>query len=291
MSFGVTSTNLVVCSNGFSASLDAEGRWVAYQTRPAEGRPSQVYLHDVETGQAQLLSVKGGQEGGNGNSCQPLLSHDGRFVVFVSEASDLTEQDQNHASDIFVRDVVLRTTMLASGNSRGTGSGNGKSFRPVLSRNGRTVLFASLASDLVTGDYNDTVDLFILQLGAGDSDADGLDDDWEVAFFGNLTRDGTEDLDGDGHSDEQEFRAGTDPTDSGSIFRVITLTGAGQGPVTILWSAVPGKAYRAQFKASVTDRDWTNVAGDVVAQGSTGTAVDTTGGGAGHRFYRVVLLP
>ncbi len=45
-----------------------------------------------------------------------------------------------------------------------------------------------------------------------DSDADGLDDNWELTYFGTLTHAGAEDFDGDGFSNRQEFLRGTDPT-------------------------------------------------------------------------------
>ena len=44
-----------------------------------------------------------------------------------------------------------------------------------------------------------------------DSDHDGLPDDWEMKYFGTLDRDGTGDYDGDGISDLDEYRNGTDP--------------------------------------------------------------------------------
>lgn len=44
-----------------------------------------------------------------------------------------------------------------------------------------------------------------------DIDGDGIDDQWELDHFGNLDRDGTDDADGDGRSDLQEFNEGTNP--------------------------------------------------------------------------------
>ena len=123
-----------------------------------------------------------------------------------------------------VSDRVARVTYCLSHNWAGTATGNRLSSSPVLSPDGRTVAFQSFASDLVPGDYNDTRDVFVVSLAGPDSDGDGLDDDWEVAYFNDLSRDGTGDFDGDGASDAQEFRAGTDPTNAGSVFRVLTLT-------------------------------------------------------------------
>ena len=67
------------------------------------------------------------------------------------------------------------------------------------------------ASDLVDGDYNDAADVFVLHLGGPDTDGDGLEDDWEMAYFNTLTRDGSGDYDGDGLTDKEELVAGTDP--------------------------------------------------------------------------------
>src|SRR5206468_7498342 len=131
------------------------------------------------------------------------------------------------ASDIFVRDRVSGTTILMSLNLQGTGSGNGSSTKPALGADGRTVVFQSVANDLVPRDYNDRRDVFVLRLGGGDTDEDGMDDDWEMAYFGALSRDGTGDFDGDGQTDLQEFLAGTDPTNIGSTLRVLTLSLSG----------------------------------------------------------------
>lgn len=47
---------------------------------------------------------------------------------------------------------------------------------------------------------------------ASDRDGDGMDDDWEREYFGDLSRDGTGDLDGDGILDKDEFERDSDPT-------------------------------------------------------------------------------
>jgi hypothetical protein len=148
------------------------------------------------------------------------------------------------------------------------------------------VSFLSLASDLVPGDYNDASDMFVVRLGGADTDGDGMEDDWELAYFNTLTRDGAGDLDGDGVSDREEFRAGTDPTNRGSVFQVLTLSSA-SGGVRLLWSARPGGAYRVQAKGGLSDPGWSEVSGTVTAGGTTATWTDTAAG-AEARFYRVV---
>jgi hypothetical protein len=200
------------------------------------------------------------------------------------------DNDTNGVSDIFVRDRLLGTTMLVSLNLEGV-SGNGPSTKPALAADGRTVIFQSFASDLVPGDYNDSRDVFVLRLGGVDSDGDGMDDDWEMAYFGTLSRDGTGDFDGDGQTDLQEFLAGTDPTNSGSVLRVLTLNLLGGGGTKVIWSAAPGKTYRVQFKDDIADSVWRDLGVTVTASATTMSAIDPAGSGGIQRFYRVVFTP
>jgi Tol biopolymer transport system component len=111
-----------------------------------------------------LVSVnRAGTGSGNGFSTSPVLSATGRFVAFVSTASDLVANDTNGAPDVFVRDLKTGTTTLVSVNRAGTDSGNGASFgsyAPLLSADGRVVAFQSAASDLVANDTNGAGDVF-----------------------------------------------------------------------------------------------------------------------------------
>jgi len=60
-----------------------------------------------------------------------------------------------------VAKAPIPLTTLVSVNSAGTDSGNGFSFVPVLSADGRVVAFWSEASDLVANDTNGTADVFV----------------------------------------------------------------------------------------------------------------------------------
>jgi hypothetical protein len=181
--------------------------------------------------------------------------------------------------------------MLVSVNTQGTASGNSASSHPFMAADGRTVVFQSFASDLTAGDFNDRRDVFVLRLGGADSDGDGLDDDWEMAYFGDLSRNGAGDFDSDGQTDREEFLAGTNPTSDASLLRVLTLSSLSGGNTRILWSAVPGRTYRVQFKNTVSDEQWSALPGDVTATFATASAMDSTAGTQDHRFYRVLRLP
>lgn len=288
-------TNVVVCTDCLNPTASADGRFVAYQS-PVTGAVRQVYVRDLLTATSQLISATSAGTGGNGPSFTPLLSYDARFVVFSSQASDLTANDTNRATDIFVRDRLAGVTFCLTLNAAGTATGNRVSSSPALSADGRTVAFQSFASDLVSGDYNETRDIFVATLAGPDTDGDGMADDWEVAYFDTKERDGTGDFDGDGASDLTEFLAGTDPTNLGSVLRVLTLTtvleqpGAMQRTSALLWSATPGRAYRVQFKDDVA-ADWTEVPGEVIAPGVTAAKTHTAPDLGAARFYRVLMLP
>jgi Tol biopolymer transport system component len=97
---------------------------------------------------------------GNGNSFEPAISADGRFVAFASDASTLVAGDTNAASDIFVRDRQTATTTRVSVGADGA-QGDRSSSEPAISADGRFVAFASEASNLVPGDTNDAQDVFV----------------------------------------------------------------------------------------------------------------------------------
>ena len=279
--------NELVAEDLANPSISGNGRLVVAETRGTA--PTQIVLRDRASGLTNLISANAsGTGGGNGPSTSPLLTPNGRYVVFASQASDLVPDDANAASDIFVRDLQRNLTLLVSRGPTGQ-PGRGASVKPVLGADGATVVFTSLAPDLVAGDYNDARDLFVLRFAQPDSDADGLDDDWEMAYFSTLARDGTGDFDGDGLTDFQEFLAGTDPTNAGSVLRVFILRSVSSPAVTLLWPATPGRTYHVQYKDDLATGPWTDLPGQPEYAQNTGAQQDTTAAVGARRFYRVIL--
>jgi Tol biopolymer transport system component len=97
----------------------------------------------------------------------PSISADGRVVQFRSRASNLVPGDTNGVGDTFVHDLVSGRTERVSIASTGE-QGNGEStagativHRSQISDDGRFVAFASSASNLVPGDTNGAVDVFV----------------------------------------------------------------------------------------------------------------------------------
>ena len=88
------------------------------------------------------------------------LSGDGRMVAFTSVASNLVSDDQNGNADIFTYDRLTGITALVSRGTSGDPA-NGWSDWPAISRDGRFISFGSSASDLVYGDTNNSIDVFV----------------------------------------------------------------------------------------------------------------------------------
>src|SRR5436190_1064825 len=119
---------------------------------------------DAQT--TERVSVASGGTEGNAASLAAARSAVGRFVAFVSAATDLVAADTNGASDVFVHDRQTGATervSVASGGAQGNGSSGliGFAFPPALSADGRFIAFVSLATSLVAGDTNGATDVFV----------------------------------------------------------------------------------------------------------------------------------
>lgn len=160
--------------------LSASGRYLAFAyglgnlvpNDPA-GEGSDIFLLDLVTRQIQLVSVS--SQGANGNQFAFFdslsISADGRYVAFASDSTNLVPNDGNGETDVFVRDILTGTTILASVNSSGNQlAANTRDFtlRPAISANGQFVAFQSQANNLVPNDTNgDDQDIFVRDLRAG----------------------------------------------------------------------------------------------------------------------------
>ena len=120
---------------------------------------SDIYVADRRRQRATRVSRAGGGAETDGQSLTPAISADGRYVAFVSTASNLTAGDTNGVADVFVRDRATATTVRASLAADGT-QANGRAVTQTLglSDDGRFVAFASVASNLVPGDTTTTCD-------------------------------------------------------------------------------------------------------------------------------------
>ena len=160
-------------SNGANASaISGDGRYVAFHSdmrnlvRGDTNGVFDIFVHDRKTGKTRRISVSTNGRQANAESLgAPAFSADGRYVAFSSLASNLVPHDSNDITDVFVRDLRHGTTRLASlGRS---GQGNDASWvglGTAFTRDGRHLLFASWAANLVPGDTNGVADVFLRTL-------------------------------------------------------------------------------------------------------------------------------
>ena len=106
------------------------------------------------------VSVGGVNQQANAGSYEPSISSDGRYVAFWSWADQLVANDFNGAADVFVRDLTLGKTERVSVDGALI-EGQGESYYPSISANGKFVAFDSRANNLTPGDNNATADVFM----------------------------------------------------------------------------------------------------------------------------------
>ena len=157
-------------SNGISYNpgFSSDGRYVLFSsvaTNLVEGDTNDdwdVFVHDRQTGETERVSVSsnGGQSNGQSAPGQYTISEDGRYVGFVSSATNLVADDTNGTWDVFVHDRQTGVTERVSVSSNG-GQSDAQSWRASLSGDGRYVAFSSVATNLVADDTNGTWDLFV----------------------------------------------------------------------------------------------------------------------------------
>lgn len=155
-----------------SVSVSADGRHVAFDSIAGNLVPGDnngtwdVFVRDRERAVTERVSVGPAGAQADGASHHPAISADGRYIAFHSEATDLTADDTNATTDVFVHDRATGVTERVSVGLDG-GNGDGYAFRPAVSGDGRFVTFWSSSSNLVAGDTNGMSDVFVRDRAAG----------------------------------------------------------------------------------------------------------------------------
>lgn len=157
-------------------AISDDGRFVVFalsrvifgEDNDAESQPvtATIWVRDRLRKTTHLASMAIGGDLPNGDCYRPTISGDGHTVAFLSDATNLVEADRNDATDVFVFDLDTSTTTVASRSSRGVlgNDSSGEMGAPSLSRDGRYVAFESDASNLVDGDSNVGMDVFVRDL-------------------------------------------------------------------------------------------------------------------------------
>jgi hypothetical protein len=162
----VSSNNLQSNGSSVYSAISQNGRFVAYDSSASNligldtNGASDIFVRDRKTGNTRRVSIRSNGTQGNGGSQIPDISNSGRYVTFISSASNLVAGDTNGTSDIFVHDRKTDKTTRVSTRSNGD-QANGVSSYPRISGDGRFVAFESAASNLVAADNNGLTDIFV----------------------------------------------------------------------------------------------------------------------------------
>ncbi len=222
-------------ANGYSDSgyPSLDGNLVAFGSSASNlvagdtNSDSDIFVRDVTAGTTERVSVDSSGAEADDDSYQPKMTPDGRYVVFMSEATNLVPGDTNGARDIFVRDRLADTTTRINVSSAGV-EANDDSFinGGTISANGRLVVFHSRASNLVAGDTNGFMDVFVHDRSSGITSRISVTDTGAEANFDCYTAD----ISPDGayiafHTDADNIIAG-DSNSAMDTFIVVRATGA-----------------------------------------------------------------
>ena len=149
-------------------AISADGRFVAFFSSDDGLVPEDsnwvpdVFLYDLVDKTTERVSI--GFDGSDPLNCsrEPSVSADGRYVAFVSCATNLVADcPPVAASQVFVRDRSAGTTELATLGADGA-AGEACSSQPSISADGRVVAFLSSAGNLVSGgDANGLPDVYV----------------------------------------------------------------------------------------------------------------------------------
>ncbi|MBP1684962.1 MAG: domain protein beta Propeller [Deltaproteobacteria bacterium] len=149
-------------------SISADGRLIAFQSAASDlvagdtNNKTDIFVRDLQSGVTERLC---GVEP-NADSSAPSISADGNFVAFVSSATNLVVTDTKGRKNVFVCDRAASSIELISVNAAGA-PGNADSIVPVINGDGSVVAFKSNADNLVAGDSNGNVDVFVRDRMAG----------------------------------------------------------------------------------------------------------------------------
>lgn len=238
-------------------------------------------------GDITRVSVDSNGVQGNGYSKAPTVSANGHFVAYHSAAGNLVSGDTNNTEDVFVYDRTTGTTTRASADSNGA-EANSYSSAVAISSDGHFVAFPSAASNLVSGDTNGFIDIFVhdMQTGAttrvsvdsSGAEANGDSDDYSLAISGDgrfvaFSSDATNLVSGDTNGATDVF---VHDTQTGETSRVSVDSSGLEGDLGSSYPSISSDGRYVAFSSSATNlvSNDTNGVGDIfVRDRQTGQTV------------------
>jgi len=144
--------------------ISSDGRFIGFVGRAqnlVDDHPNIADIFYRAVGDKPLTSVTfKAANPSDADSWEPRISRNNDFIVFTSLSTKLFPGTSNKISQVYRYQITTGKLMLISSNAKGE-IGNGPSYHPVVSDDGRYVAFESAASNLVTDDKNGVSDIFL----------------------------------------------------------------------------------------------------------------------------------
>ncbi|MCB2188336.1 MAG: hypothetical protein KQJ78_18100 [Deltaproteobacteria bacterium] len=161
-----TAAGALADNRSSTPSCSASGRWVAFESEATNLAPGDtngvydVFVKDRRTGAVERVSVSSSGEQGNAKSESPVISANGRYVAFISRATNLRAGGLSGSYDFFVHDRQSgETTWVGPGPA--ALHGISLDLIPAISADGRYVVFVTDHPDAAPGDTNTYYDVFV----------------------------------------------------------------------------------------------------------------------------------
>lgn len=148
--FGVDNNPSVSCNGNYIAFSSSSKYLVPGDTNNKED----AFLYDRVNDSVQRVSVDSSGAQTNDSAFLPSSSNDGKYVVFISGATNLISSDTNGKKDVFIRNILTNTTEVITRNSSGS-LANGDTSWSTISSDGRYVIhtsdFSNPSTNLISG--------------------------------------------------------------------------------------------------------------------------------------------
>lgn len=167
--------------HNYSPSLSSDGMVVAFTSfapnlvKGDGNNVADIFVHDRATKMTERVSIDSSGMEANAESYFPSISGDGMKVVFPSLANNLIANDTNKVWDIFLHDRSTGLTERVSVDSSGNEGDSDSYPGAAIAADGNSVVFTSLATNLIAGDGNGVADVFVHDLRTGLTDRMSVD--------------------------------------------------------------------------------------------------------------------
>jgi hypothetical protein len=154
-------------------SVSGDGRYVAFSSfatnltsDTVSASFQQIYLFDRQTKAITLVSKSASGIPGDGTSSAPSLNFSGRYITYLTQATNLVDGNQNRLSACARYDITTGTTLRVDALATGEAANNAANDCSI-SANGRFAAFTTLATNLASDDTSDIPDVYLRDFTTG----------------------------------------------------------------------------------------------------------------------------